>query len=167
MFLIREMERGDAAAVLRLAASFSQETGVAAPEIAPTDFARMALAEPPLFLVFVAEPNAGGAPVGYLMLTFAFELRSGAPGGRMEDLYVAPAQRRKGVGRGLMAAAGKAITARGGRWMEWRASGDDAKTMAFYHAVGARAAAGRVLYLGPGETRGLARSIDPDRVALC
>lgn len=166
MFLIREMARGDAAAVLRLAAAFSQESGVSAPAIAPTEFARMALADAPLFEVFVAEPHAGGAPVGYLLLTFAFELRSGAPGGRMEDLYVAPAQRRKGVGRGLVAAAGQAITARGGRWMEWRVAGEDANAMAFYTTIGARAAAGRVFYLGPGETRGLARAVDPHKVDL-
>ncbi|MEM6491881.1 MAG: GNAT family N-acetyltransferase [Pseudomonadota bacterium] len=164
--LVRDMERGDAAAVLRLAADFSQETGLSPPEITPTDFARAAMAEPPLFQVFVAEPPDGGAPVGYLLLTFAFELRSGAKGGRMEDLYVAPRHRRRGVGRGLMAAATRAISADGGRWLEWRAAADDDAALAFYGRIGAKPAAGRTLYLGPESVASLARRIDRDRISL-
>lgn len=165
MYVVREMERGDAAAVLRLATAFSEESGVAAPTLAPADLAREALRAPPLFTVLVAEPHAGGAPVGYLLLTYAFELHSGAPGGRMEDLYVAPRVRQRGVGRGLMAAATRRVLAIGGRWLEWRAA-DGPAAMAFYRSVGARQAQGRVLYLGPAETQGLARTLDPARVSI-
>ena len=160
------MDRGDAAAVLRLAAAFSQENGVAAPDISPTDFWRQSDRDPPLFVVFVAEPQQGGAPVGYILVTFAFELRSAAMGGRMEDLYVTPRARRSGVGRGLMAAATRLIAQRGGRWLEWRAAAKDGDALMFYRRVGARAAAGRVLYLGPAETHGLVRSVDKSRIAL-
>jgi len=164
--LVRDMERGDAAVVLRLAGDFSREVGLAPPDMAPSDFARAALADPPLFRVFVAEPGAGGAPLGYLLLSFGFELRSGAMGGRMEDLYVAPRGRGKGLGRGLMAAATRLVAARGGRWLEWRAAADDDAALAFYRRIGARPAVGRTLYLGPEKAVGLARGLDPDKVTL-
>src|SRR3954465_1441307 len=62
------------------------------------------LSDPSLGRVFVLEAD-GGAPAGYLVLTFGFSLEFGGRNALLDELYVAPAHRGQGLGPQALAAA--------------------------------------------------------------
>ncbi|HYX24053.1 MAG TPA: GNAT family N-acetyltransferase [Thermoanaerobaculia bacterium] len=64
------------------------------------------LADPGLGRVFVLED--GGTVAGYLVLTFGFSLELGGRDGLVDELYVAPAHRGRGLGTQALAAAEEA-----------------------------------------------------------
>jgi ribosomal protein S18 acetylase RimI-like enzyme len=64
------------------------------------------LADPNLGQIFVLED--GGSVVGYLLLTFGFSLEFGGRDAVVDELYVAPAHRGRGLGTNALAAAEEA-----------------------------------------------------------
>ena len=66
---------------------------------------------PRLGRVWLAEQE--GAPAGYVVLTVCYGMQYGALRGFVDDLYVRPAARRRGVGGALVAAVRRACAERG------------------------------------------------------
>jgi GNAT superfamily N-acetyltransferase len=91
----------------------------------------------PAFLGFIAE--SAGAPVGYLIASWVFEVEHGEPMLYVSDLYVAPALRGGGLGRALMAAAGRLALEAGRRHLVWAVLKQNEAAFAFYRRLGAKA----------------------------
>lgn len=97
-------------------------------------------------------PDAGSPPAGVLQLRFRFSVWKAAPDGWIEDVYVAPAGRRAGVGDALVTRAIERAAQRGARRVELDCNEENAAALALYerHGFSARSkgGAGRDLFLG-------------------
>lgn len=78
-----------------------------------------------------------GAPAGFALYFYNFSTFLGRPGLYLEDLFVRPAFRRKGVARGLFQAlARKAVAEECGRF-EWSVLDWNENAIRFYRELGA------------------------------
>jgi diamine N-acetyltransferase len=100
------------------------------------DFRRELESETPVIRVLIAEWQ--GAPVGFALYFFNFSTFVGRPGLYLEDLFVRPALRGKGVGRALLRALARIARDRGCGRMEWAVLDWNEPALAFYASLGAR-----------------------------
>lgn len=80
----------------------------------------------------------GGEPVGFALFFHNFSTFLGRPGLYIEDLYVRPAARRRGVGRRLLARLAALARERGCGRMEWSVLNWNEPAIRFYRSLGAR-----------------------------
>lgn len=80
----------------------------------------------------------GGAPVGFALFFHNFSTFLGRSGIYIEDLYVAPAHRRQGIGRGLLSFIARQAEARGCGRLEWSVLDWNKPAIAFYRKLGGR-----------------------------
>ena len=76
-----------------------------------------------------------GALVGVLLHQRSYETSQAQPGAYVLDLAVAPAARRLGVGRALLAECAAMTAARGGAYLWWLSPGRAAAAPGLYHAI--------------------------------
>ncbi|GGG16564.1 hypothetical protein GCM10010964_01100 [Caldovatus sediminis] len=135
---VRAAGAGDAAAVAALAAALNaEEANEGASRLTPAAVTRDFLGEHPAGLLLVAEAP-DGTLIGYATAHMTYETHHAERGLYVGDLYVAPAHRRRGVGRALMAAAAAAGRARGAAHLWWTARSGNAAAHAFYRRLGGR-----------------------------
>ena len=82
---------------------------------------------------------AGDAPAGFALYYGNYSTFRGRCGLHLEDLYVEPAWRSSGIGRGLLARLAQITLERGCGRLEWWVLSEDAKATSFYEAIGAAA----------------------------
>lgn len=82
--------------------------------------------------------TADGVVVGYALWFTTFSTFLGRPGIWLEDLYVRPAQRHRGIGRALLQAVVDVARARGCGRVEWSVLDWNARAIAIYETFGAR-----------------------------
>ena len=75
---------------------------------------------------------ADGGPVGVIVLAFRPSISLGATFASIEDLYVKPDARRRGVGRALLGAVGERCKERGVSYIEVQTD----EAVAFYMSLG-------------------------------
>jgi GNAT superfamily N-acetyltransferase len=98
------------------------------------------LFDEPRYEAFVARSQ--GAVVGYALYFWTFSTFVGRPGLYLEDLFVQPTQRKKGMGRALIkAVARRAVERKCGR-LEWSVLDWNAPSIAFYQSLGAQTMSG-------------------------
>ena len=104
-------------------------------------------ADDPRIHVLLAEetgPDAsspGAAPpraIGFALYFFTFSTFEGAPTLYLEDVFVEPAERGRGVGTMLLARLARAALDRGCRRMEWTALDWNVSAREFYENLGAK-----------------------------
>lgn len=78
-----------------------------------------------------------GEPVGFALFFPNFSTWTGRRGIDLEDLYVAPPARGRGVGRALLVHLAGVAVERGCARLEWSVLDWNADAIAFYRAVGA------------------------------
>ena len=78
-----------------------------------------------------------GEPAGFAVFHSTFSTWECRPGIWLEDLYVAEARRRSGVGGALLGHLAAIAVARGCRRLEWSALTWNAPALAFYASLGA------------------------------
>jgi GNAT superfamily N-acetyltransferase len=83
----------------------------------------------------IAEWN--GEPVGFAVWFFDFSTFSGRSGVYLEDLFVRPAHRGKGIGKALLAHLAKLCRDNGGVRLQWAVLDWNAPSIAFYKSLGA------------------------------
>jgi ribosomal protein S18 acetylase RimI-like enzyme len=93
----------DLEAVLALHRDFFAEDGYPFREEESRENLALLLEDPGLGRVFVMED--GGSVAGYLILTFGFSLEFGGRNALVDELYVAPTHRGRGLGTLALAAA--------------------------------------------------------------
>jgi GNAT superfamily N-acetyltransferase len=92
----------------------------------PRPAARAALAE------------VGGEPIGFALWFATFSTFRGQPGLYLEDLFVKPDYRGRGIGKGLLAAVARLAVEEGYGRLEWSVLNWNADAIGFYRAQGAR-----------------------------
>ncbi|HJP79006.1 MAG TPA: GNAT family N-acetyltransferase [Pseudonocardiaceae bacterium] len=95
---IRAAQAGELAAVLALAVAFYAEDGFTTPETRLRTHLQALLRTP---AARVAVASEGTALLGFAVTTTSFGLENGLIA-ELEDLYVVPSARRRGVARGLI-----------------------------------------------------------------
>jgi GNAT superfamily N-acetyltransferase len=95
--------------------------------------------------LFGAQPSAEvvlaeweGTPAGFALFFRNYSTFLAAPGTYLEDLFVLPAYRGRGIGRALLAHLAALTVARGGERLEWSVLDWNEDAIRFYRAQGAR-----------------------------
>ena len=83
----------------------------------------------------IAEWN--GEPVGFAVWFFDFSTFSGRSGVYLEDLFVRPAHRGKGIGKALLAYLARLCVDNGWTRLQWAVLDWNAPSIAFYKSLGA------------------------------
>src|SRR5258707_9449563 len=83
----------------------------------------------------IAEWN--GEPAGFAVWFINFSTFSGRSGIYLEDLFVRPAQRGKGIGKALLVHLAKACVANGWSRLQWSVLDWNAPSIEFYKSLGA------------------------------
>lgn len=81
--------------------------------------------------------SAAGEPVGFAVFFANYSTFLGRPGLYLEDLFVRPAARGKGIGRALLEYLARLTVERGWGRLEWRVLDWNAPSIAFYKKLGA------------------------------
>jgi GNAT superfamily N-acetyltransferase len=137
MLRIRRAEAADIPEILTLIRD------LAAYERAPdearataADLLRDGFSGTPRFFVELAEWD--GAVAGFAFWFFNYSTWQGRPGLHLEDLFVRPALRGRGIGKGLLAHLARiAVAERCGRF-QWQVLDWNAPAIAVYEALGAK-----------------------------
>jgi GNAT superfamily N-acetyltransferase len=79
-----------------------------------------------------------GAPAGFALFFHNFSTFLGKPGIYLEDLYVKPELRGKGIGRKLLAHLAQLAVTRGCGRFEWAVLDWNEPAIGFYRSIGAR-----------------------------
>ena len=99
---IRLARMEDVGGLVGLMTEFYAEAGFPLdPEPARRAFTHL-LGDAALGRIWIAED--AGAPIGYLVLTLGFSMEFGAPRGFVDDFFIRPAARRRGLGAAMLAA---------------------------------------------------------------
>jgi len=126
----------------------------------PDDFRRHLFGRRPAARAILAE--VGGEPVGFALWFATFSTFRGQPGLYLEDLFVKPRHRGRGIGKGLLAAVARLAVEEGCCRLEWSVLDWNAAAIGFYRALGARPMDEWTVYRIDGEAlQGLAR-LSPD-----
>ena len=108
------------------------EQAVATPE----DIQRDGFSVHPKFYVEIAEWD--GAPAGFALWFYNYSTFQGKPGIYLEDLFVRPAFRRKGIGKTLLAYLARIAVESGCGRYQWQVLDWNKPSIAFYESVGAK-----------------------------
>jgi GNAT superfamily N-acetyltransferase len=79
----------------------------------------------------------GGVPIGFALFFHNFSTFLGRPGIYLEDLFVVPEQRGRGVGRALLKQLARLAGERGSGRLEWAVLDWNRDAIGFYERLGA------------------------------
>lgn len=99
------------------------------------DFHRLLFAEPRRAQALIAEWE--GAPVGFALWYYSVSTFDGRPKLYVEDVFVHPEARGRGIGRAIFAELARRTLAQGCSRMEWSVLDWNAPSIAFYRSIGA------------------------------
>ncbi len=85
---------------------------------------------------FLAE--VGGEPAGFALVFSTFSTFRGQPGLYLEDIFVRPPYRGRGIGKALLATVARLAVDRGCGRLEWAVLDWNAPAIGFYRGLGAR-----------------------------
>lgn len=94
---------------------------------------------------------AGPEPVGYAVFFQNFSTFLGRPGLYLEDLFVVPSHRGRGIGGKLLAGVAQAAVSRGCGRLEWAVLDWNRKAIGFYERLGAKAMSEWTVYRISGD----------------
>jgi len=135
---IRDAVPGDAALVLSFIEALADYEQLRHACVATVDDIDRSLFGPdPVPRVLIAEWN--GEPVGFALWFRNFSTFLARPGIWLEDLFVRPEARGRGVGKALLATLARIAVERGYGRVEWWVLDWNAPSLAFYQSLGAAA----------------------------
>jgi GNAT superfamily N-acetyltransferase len=105
--------------------------------------------ERPVAEVVIAED--GGEPAGFALFFHSFSTFLGRPGIYLEDLYVRPEFRGRGIGRALLVRLARLAKERGCGRLEWSVLDWNEPAIGFYKDLGASPVGGWTVYRVTGE----------------
>jgi GNAT superfamily N-acetyltransferase len=113
------------------------------------DFRRLLFGDPPRAWALFAEQD--GAPVGFALWYYSVSTFLGRASLYVEDVFVDPAHRNRGIGRMIFAHLARRAVEEGCGRMEWSVLDWNAPSIAFYRSIGARPREGWTLQRLSGE----------------
>lgn len=124
---------GDLDTILPLIAAFHDEAG-----IAQDDAGRRAAVTPlldgsPHGAIYIAGPVR--APIGYAMISFGWSLEFGGLDGILDEIYIRPGVRGRGIGSEMLSALPRALAGAGLRMLHLEAARTDTRTREFYQRM--------------------------------
>jgi GNAT superfamily N-acetyltransferase len=124
----------DAATVAELLHDFNEEYGDPSPgpEVLARRLARLLSTDSTLALL------AGGPPTGFALLTLRTNVWYDTPVAPLDELYVVPSMRGRGIGSALLDACCALLQTRGVELMEINVDGEDRDARRFYERHGFR-----------------------------
>jgi GNAT superfamily N-acetyltransferase len=108
------------------------EEAVATPE----DLRRDGYSDNPRFYVEIAEWD--GEPAGFALWFFNYSTWQGKPGLYLEDLFVRPHFRKKGIGKALLVHLARVAMEKGCGRYQWQVLDWNIPAIEFYESLGAR-----------------------------
>jgi len=147
---IREAARSDVPLILTLIRELADYERLAH-EVVATDegLAASLFGREPRAEVLIAEID--GAPAGFALFFHNYSTFLGRPGIYLEDLFVRPNARARGVGRALLARLAAITTERGCGRLEWAVLDWNASAIGFYQKLGATPMSDWTVYRLTGE----------------
>jgi GNAT superfamily N-acetyltransferase len=100
------------------------------------DFRRALFGNPPRAHALFAELD--GAPAGFAVWFYSFSTFLARPSLHVEDVFVEPAHRGRGIGRAIFRGLARRAVAEGCGRMEWSVLDWNAPAIGFYRSIGAR-----------------------------
>jgi GNAT superfamily N-acetyltransferase len=100
------------------------------------DLLRDGFGAEPKFRVVIAEWD--GQPVGFALFFYNYSTWQGRPGLYLEDLFVRPAFRGKGIGKALLVYLAKLAVDEGCGRFVWQVLDWNARAIKFYESLGAK-----------------------------
>ena len=91
---------------------------------------------PPRFTALIAEYD--GAPAGFALYFTTYSTWRGHHGIRLEDIYVSPTLRGKGIGKALLARLARIAVDEGCPRLEWDVLNWNEPAIGFYESIGAK-----------------------------
>ncbi|QDV33034.1 GNAT family N-acetyltransferase [Tautonia plasticadhaerens] len=79
-----------------------------------------------------------GGPIGFALFFHTFSTFRGQPGVHLEDLFVRPTHRGRGIGKALLASVARLAVDRGCGRLEWSVLDWNEPAIGFYRSLGAR-----------------------------
>jgi ribosomal protein S18 acetylase RimI-like enzyme len=132
---IRQAMAGDAALVHRLLKDLAVTLGKGEfMTSTAADIERFGFGERPHFEALLA--FEGDEAVGLAVYFFEFSTWRGRPGVYVQDMYVAPEMRGRGLGRDLMEAVVRRSRERGGRYVKLAVYDGNEQAIGFYRTLG-------------------------------
>jgi len=149
-FTIRPAAPGDEALVLAFIRELAEYEKLLDSVVATEDSVRAALFAPnPRVFADIAE--ADGKPAGFALWFYNYSTFLARPGLYLEDLFVRPQFRGRGIGKGLLIhLAARAVNEGCGR-LEWSVLDWNQPSIAFYQSLGARPVEGWTIYRLTGD----------------
>ena len=138
MLSIRKAVRADVPKILALIRELA-EYEKKSHEVRATeaDLLRDGFSDAPRFFVEIAEWD--GAPAGFALWFFNYSTFQGRPGVYLEDLFVRPLFRGRGIGKALLVHLARRATAEGCGRFQWQVLDWNAPAIGFYETLGAKA----------------------------
>ena len=134
---VRDATRGDVAAIHGLIGELADYEKLRHEFVGSAQMlADHLFGEPRYAWALVAEE--AGVVIGFALYFFNYSTVLCKPGIYLEDLYVQPARRRRGVGIRLLGELAQRAVARGCGRLEWAVLDWNAPSIAFYKQLGAR-----------------------------
>jgi GNAT superfamily N-acetyltransferase len=134
---LRRAVRADVPEILRLIRELAEYEKLAHEAVATEAALAQALfGGTPAAEVLLADED--GRAVGFALFFQNFSTFLGKPGIYLEDLFVEPAQRGRGVGKALLAAVAKLAVERGCGRFEWAVLDWNEPAIGFYKSLGAK-----------------------------
>jgi GNAT superfamily N-acetyltransferase len=104
--------------------------------------------------VFCELAEWDGEPAGFALWFYTFSTFKGRHGIYLEDIYVRPAHRGRGIGRALLARLARRCAAEDLGRLEWAVLNWNAPSIAFYERLGARPMSDWTIYRLAGDALG-------------
>jgi GNAT superfamily N-acetyltransferase len=148
--VLRQAEPRDAATILEFVRELAEYERLSHEVVADeASLARRLFGERPAAEVIIAELD--GEPAGFALFFTTFSTFLGRPGLYLEDLYVKPVFRGRGVGEALLRHLARIAVARDYGRFEWAVLDWNERAIAFYERMGARPMSDWTVYRLSGE----------------
>jgi len=136
-FYIREATKKDVPTILQFIRELAEHEGLLEEVKASEDSLTEHLfgENPRAQVIFGCIENE---PIAFALFFYNFSTFEGKPGVHLEDLYVKPAHRGKGIGKIILSYLAHLTLQIGGRRLEWCVHTWNTKAQAFYKAIGAK-----------------------------
>ena len=156
---VRPARTNEAAILAGMANDLNDHVGIHGRPFTPERIRADGFGADAAFTPLVAELD--GVVVGYVFFAMGYNTDVAARSMWLNDLFVAPSARGRGVGHALMAAVAAETVRGGGASLEWGVHAANAGALEFYRRLGAGGAEVRIMGLSGERLRALADAALP------